>query len=218
MDGTQFQQATGYAIDLLRHSLLPVLTYHSLHHTLEVATFCKRLAELEGIDEKNIQLLLTAAHFHDTGLTTISVTNVDIYKAARAVHEEKAVQIAQEILPQYGITAEDINMVSRLIMATKLGRAPSDLLEQIISDADMSSIGREPEYFMRSSQALRDELESFGIWIPDAEWYQNQKELLETHVYHTPSARDLFEVNRSLNVAVIQSKLDGLSSGHTPGG
>jgi hypothetical protein len=79
----------------------------------------------------------------------------------------------------------------------------------------MSSIGREPEYFMRSSQALRDELESFGIWIPDAEWYQHQKELLETHVYHTPSARDLFDINRSLNIAAIQSQLDGLSSQHT---
>ena len=217
MDGTQFQQATGYAIDLLRHGLLPALTYHSLHHTLEVATFCKRLAELEGIDEKNIRLLLTAAHFHDTGLTSISVMDVDVYKSTRAVHEEKAVQIAQEILPGYGIPAQEINTVSRLIMATKWGRAPSDLLEQIISDADMSSIGREPAYFMRSSQALRDEMESFGIWIPDAEWYQNQKELIETHVYHTPSARSLFEANRSLNVAAIQSELDGLSSGQIPG-
>ena len=90
MDGTQFQQATGYAIDLLRHNLLPVLTYHSLHHTLEVATFCKRLAELEGIDEKNIQLLLTAAHFHDTGLTSISSIDVDVYNAAPAIARGKS--------------------------------------------------------------------------------------------------------------------------------
>jgi len=196
MDGTQFQQATGYAIDLLRRGLLPSFTYHSLHHTLEVANFCKHLSELEGIDEKNMRLLLTAAHFHDTGLTTISGINVEAYNAVRAVHEEKAVQIAEGVLPEYGITKEEIHTVSRLIMATKWGRTPADLLEQIISDADMSSLGREPDYFMRSSQALREELESFGIWIPDVEWYQNQKELIETHSYHTPSARNLFEANR----------------------
>lgn len=212
MDGTQFQQATGYAIDLLQRGLLPVFTYHSLHHTVEVANFCKRLAELEGIDENNIHLLMTAAYFHDTGLTTISTLNAETYNSVRAVHEEKAVQIGRQILPEYGYTTEELDTVTRLIMATKWGRAPSDLLEQIISDADMSSIGREPEYFMRSSQALRDELESFGIWIPDVEWYQNQKELLETHVYHTRSARSLFEVNRSLNVAVIRAQLDGLDS------
>jgi predicted metal-dependent HD superfamily phosphohydrolase len=217
MDDSQFQQATGYAIDLLQHGLLSVFTYHSLHHTQEVAKFCRRLAELEGIDEKNTRLLLTAAHFHDTGLTTISSINVDAYTAVRAVHEETAVQIARHILPGYGFTAEEINTVSRLIMATKWGREPTDLLEQIISDADMSSIGREPEYFMRSSQALRDELESFGIWIPDVEWYQNQKELLETHVYHTPSARGLFDANRSLNAAAMRTQLDGLSAPDTHG-
>jgi len=210
MDSSQFQQATRYAIDLLQSSLLPVFTYHSVNHTLEVANFCKRLAELEGIDEKNTQVVQTAAYFHDTGLTTISGISVDAYNAARAVHEERAVQIAQEILPGYGISTQEISIVSRLIMATKWGRIPADPLEQIISDADMSSLGREPDYFMRSSQALRNELESFGILIPDVEWYQNQKELIETHVYHTPSARSLFETNRSLNLAVIQSQLDDL--------
>ena len=210
MDDSKFQQASQYAIDLLRRQILPVFTYHNVDHTLAVVNTCNRLADLEGIDEENRQLLLLAAHFHDTGLTAISSTDPEAFNAGRAVHEEMAVQIAREILTKYGFAEKEIEVVARLIMATKWGHSPADLLEQIITDADMSSIGRETEYFMRSSNALRDELKSFGIESRDVEWYETQKELLETYAYHTASARKLFDGNRRANSAVVQSQLNQL--------
>ncbi len=208
MDNHNFQQAAQSAIDLLQHKMLPAFTYHNLDHTLAVVSACARLAELEGIDESNQRLLLLAAYFHDTGLTTVSRADLDTYNAGRAVHEEKAVQIAQDVLSAYGCKEEEIETVTRLIMATKWGHSPVDLLEQIIADADMSSVGQATNSFMRSNRALLTELRSFGLKIRDEEWYQTQKEWIESCVYHTPSARNLFDKNRLLNMIAIQSYMN----------
>jgi len=212
VDHSKFQQATQYAIDLLKREILPAFTYHNVNHTLQMSKVCNQLAELEGIDEENRRLLLVAAYFHDTGLTAISNTSLEAFNTGRAVHEEKAVQIARTILSTYDFNAEELELITRLIMATKWAHMPLDVLEQIISDADMSSIGQTVDAFMQSSEALLKELRSFGIEIGDTEWYENQKELVETYVYHTPSARRLFDGNRLLNRAAVESYLDTLKS------
>jgi len=212
MDDQKFQQATQYATELLQREMLPAFTYHNVGHTLEVVDSCNRLADLERIDEENLRLLLVAAYFHDVGLTAITSTDLDSFESRRSIHEETAVQIARAILPTYGFETEELKTIARLIMATKWGHTPEDVLEQIISDADMSSIGQETNYFMSTSEGLLDELRAFGIEIKETDWYENQKELLETYVYHTVSARSLFDVNRPLNIVAIQSHLDALNS------
>ena len=205
MDSHKFQQAAQYAINLLQHKILPVFTYHNLDHTLDVVDACSHLAALEGIDEENCQLLLIAAYYHDTGWIAISRMDADTYNAGRALHEQRAVQIAREILPTYGFTPEEIETITRLIIATKLGHTPMDILEQVIADADMSPIGQNPSSFLRTNAALRRELKAFGMTVKDAEWYENQKEFLDRCSYYTASARELFDKNRLLNSVVVQS-------------
>ena len=212
MDHSKFEQAAQYAIDLLQREMLPAFAYHNVDHTLEMVKACNRLADLEGIDEKSHRLLTVAAYFHDTGLTAISSTDLEEFNAGRAIHEEKAVQIAQDFLSTCDFEEEELKTITRLIMATKWASTPSDILEQIISDADMASIGQPTDSFMRSSNALREELRAFGIENEEIEWNESQKELLETYEYHTASARSLFDSNRLVNSAAIQSHLDSLNS------
>src|SRR5215216_188826 len=201
MDHSKFELAAHYAIDLLQREMLPAFAYHNVDHTLEMVKTCNQLADLEGIDEKSHRLLTVAAYFHDTGLTAVSSTDLEAFNAGRAIHEEKAVQIAQDFLSTCDFEEEELKTITRLIMATKWGYTPSDILEQIISDADMSSLGQASDSFMRSSNALREELRAFGIENEETEWYENQKELLETYTYHTASARNLFDGNRFVNSA-----------------
>ena len=213
MENSKFQRASEYAISLLQRELLPAFTFHNVNHTVdEVVRYCSHLAEIEEIDEKNHRLLLVAAYFHDTGLTAIQRLDLETFEAGRSVHEEKAVEIIDEILPAYGFEIEEIQTVARLIMATKWAHMPKDILEQVIRDADMSSLGQATDYFVHSSDALHRELESFGIGIEDADWYMEQKELLETYVYHTMSARNLFDANKLLNISAMQARLDALNS------
>jgi HD superfamily phosphodiesterase len=213
MDDSKFQQAAQYAMDLMRREILPAFTYHNAAHTLAVVNACNRLAELEGIDEESLRLLLLAAYFHDTGLTSISSTDPDVFQSGRAVHEERSVQIARNFLSDCDLGEQEMEVIARLIMATKLGHIPTDRLEQIISDADMSSLGQVTETFMVSSEALLQELRSFGVETGDnIEWYKSQKQLLKTYAYHTPAARTLFDENRLLNLAAVQSHLSALHS------
>jgi HD superfamily phosphodiesterase len=208
MDDAKFQAASKYAADLLERKLIPALAYHNVSHTLDVVRFCNTLAEMEGVDEESRQLLLVAAYFHDTGLTGITNTDLEAFNAARSIHEERAVEIAREILPAYGFEPNEMDLITSLIMATKWDHAPENLLEQIISDADISSIGRETDYFMITSDALRAELSAFGIENAEREWFENQKEFVGTYKYHTASARRLFDAQRHLNVTAIQARLD----------
>ena len=212
MENSRFQRASEYAINLLQRELLPAFTFHNVNHTVdEVVRFCNRLADLEKIDEESRRLLLVAAYFHDTGLATIQGLDLDTFNAGRAVHEEQAVKIIYEILPAYGFEIEEVQTVARLIMATKWAHIPGDILEQIIRDADMGALGEATDYFMHISDALQQELRSFGMVIEDADWYANQKDLLETHVFHTMSARNLFDSNKLVNAAAMQARLNALN-------
>lgn len=212
METSRFQHASEYAINLLERDLLPAFTFHNVNHTVdEVVRYCNRLAELEEIDEESRPLLLVAAYFHDTGLTAIQGLDLDTFNSGRSVHEEKAVEIMYGILPAYGFEIAEIQTVARLIMATKWTHIPGDLLEQIIRDADMSALGEATDYFVRTSDALRRELRSFGMVIEDADWYADQKELLETHEFHTMSARNLFDANKLVNAAAMQARVDALN-------
>ena len=212
MENSRFQRATEYAVNLLQRELLPAFTFHNVNHTVdEVVYYCNRLAELEEIDEESRRLLLVAAYFHDTGLTTIQGLDLDTFEAGRSVHEEKAVEIIHEILPAYGFEIGEIQTVARLIMATKWTHVPGDILEQITRDADMSALGAATDYFVHISDALQRELRSFGMVIADADWYANQQELLETHVFHTMSARNLFDANKLVNAAAMQARLEALN-------
>jgi predicted metal-dependent HD superfamily phosphohydrolase len=212
MNDQRFQSAADYAIDLLQRKLLPAFTYHSVDHTLEVVSQCGRLAELEGINDEHRNLLLLAAYFHEVGLTEISKTDLDAFEAGRSVHEQKAVEVAREVLPRYGFGPEELETITRLIMATKWGHRPSDVLEQIISDADMSSLGQTIDQFMHISEILLAELRAFGNEIEEVDWYENQKELVGTYTFHTASAHSLFDANKLLNTAAVQSHLDVLRS------
>lgn len=211
MDESKFQAAVDYAIDFLRQKLFPALAYHDVSHTLDVVKACDQLAELEGVAEEFRGLLLVAAYFHDTGLTTISNTDQEAFNAARSVHEAKGAEIARKVLPRFGFQADELEVIDRLILATKWDHEPQSLLEQIISDADISSIGGETDHFMSTSDGLRAELAAFGFENTDKEWLENQKEFVESYDFHTASAHRLFDENRLLNVNAIQARLDALS-------
>ena len=65
--------------------------------------------------------LLLAVLLHDTGYSQ-DVTN----------HEEESTIIAKEFLTEQNISNQQIEKISRLIMATKMEHEPIDLLEKII--------------------------------------------------------------------------------------
>jgi len=115
-----------FIFDKLEKGLPTNLYYHNLKHTVDVYTQVELIGRAEGVDHEEMLLLRTAALFHDAG----HLIDYD-------THEEMAVKLAREILPEYQYSDEQINLISELIMSTKLPPQPKSLLEEIMCDADL---------------------------------------------------------------------------------
>ncbi len=190
-----YEQAKAYAARRLASELPRTAYYHSARHTLDdVLPAAARLAKAEGVQGNDLLCLLTAACFHDIGHIEQSEN-----------HEKISVRIASEVLPGFGYSPDQIRLISALIMATKVPQHPVTLLEKIIVDADMDSLGRDD--FLRVSRALRDELAAAGIHYTDADWYQYQIDFLEAHDYFTQAAHDLRDEGKRRNLVVLHRLL-----------
>jgi uncharacterized protein len=195
MDRQNFEKAKQYALQRLESELSPGLFYHGLMHTTEdVVPATEKFAEGEGIKGESVDLLLTAAWFHDLG-----------FIEGRTGHEVIGARIASEVLPGLGFSIEQIQTVRNVIIATVIPQSPKTILGQIMADADLDVLGRDD--FMIRNANLRRELAFFGQEFTDLQWFSDQLRFLETHTYFTASARALRDAGQAKNVAELKKKL-----------
>lgn len=195
MDQQSFEKAKQYALDRLTWELSPGLSYHSLKHTLlEVIPAIETIAAGEGVRGEDLLLLYTAAWFHDLGFIEV-----------RTGHEAVAAHLAKTVLPGFGYTADQIQLISNIIQATVIPQNPTTLLEKIMADADLDVLGR--DIFWERNADLRQEFAFFGTILSDTIWYTDQLRFLETHTYHTPTARKLRDTGRQKNITLLKKAL-----------
>ena len=187
-----FEQAWQYAQTRLERELSPLLKFHSVDHTRDdIVPAVDRLATLLSLSDEQMLLLRTAAWYHDLG-----------FVQQRIDHEMVSIKIAHAVLPQFGFNQEQVTTVEQLILATRLPQQPQTLLEQILADADLDSLGRED--FLVTSLALRDELAAFGEESTLLEWYTRQHQFLHDHRYFTDAARLLRSEGKQRNLEILQ--------------
>lgn len=174
-------------------SLSPLLTYHSLDHTRMVCEAVVKLCRLENISTKEEDLLFTAALFHDMG-----------FLECREGHEEASTQMARSILPAFDYTSEEIETISKYILATRSGTTPQTMEEKIMKDADLFYLGTD-EYFSISA-LLFTELKNFNLIKNENEWLQLQIGFLQKHRFHTESAASLGEATKQKTLLLLQQK------------
>lgn len=165
-----------FVLDKLSKNLSPALTYHGLHHTLDVVKNVLILAKLEGITKpQDLKILEAAAWFHDIGFITTAIG-----------HEEESCRIAEDILPQFGFSTPEIDQIKGLIMATKIPQMPQNKLEMVLADADLDYLGRDD--FDRISDSLFFELKESKVVQNRNDWNKIQVKFLSSHKYWTASA------------------------------
>ncbi len=153
-------------------ALAPRLLYHNLNHLKDVAKIAKKYALLEGLNSQDVFILETAGLLHDI-----------VYKPNENDNEEKSVEASKNILLKAGYSLEEIEKVSKLILATKIPRNPKNILEMIISDADFDYLGRED--FWERTELLRLEME-----LDKEKWYSEiEPDFLNKIKYYTGPAR-----------------------------
>ena len=190
-----FEAAQRYAVERLQRELSPLITYHTLAHTLnEVAPAADRIAALEGVTGEDLLLLRTAAVYHDVG-----------YVEQQHDHEAGSVRIAVAALPGFGYAPAQVETIVGIILATELPQTPHTLLERIMADADLSVLGQ-ANYLARNA-SLREELAAFGTVVTDALWYSHQLQFIRDHRYFTASARRLCDTQKQINIAALAALL-----------
>jgi hypothetical protein len=107
------------------------------------------------------------------------------------------------MLPVFNYSSNQIERICELIMSTKLPPKPTDLLENIICDADLDYLGRSD--FIPVSNTLYEELKAQNKMNSLNEWNKIQVKFISGHQYFTKTARKLREVNKQLQIERIQS-------------
>ena len=192
MKPPDYNGALEYARKRLIGELLPILRYHNLHHSFgEVLPAALLLADQVGVAEDDLKLLQVAAVYHDIG-----------WIVQGEGHEKIGVEICKQSLPTFGFSAEQIRRIAGMIMATRLPQSPHNILEEILADADMFTLGSD-DFWPRNAD-LRYELEALGDAVSDKEWYQSQLEFLEIHQYHTVVARNERDLRKKAYIAELR--------------
>lgn len=190
-----FTAAETYILNKLKTELPDNLFYHSYNHVLDVLNSAIMYAKLEGISDYEILLLKTAVLFHDSGFTIQSKD-----------HEAIGCNIVKDVLPNFEYSAEEIDLICGMIMATKVPQSPTTHLQQIICDADLDYLGRDD--FWEIGNNLFRELSIYGILTDEKEWNKLQLKFLSNHNYFTNSAKNLRSDKKALHVNTIKEIVD----------
>ena len=177
----------------LKKELSANLSYHGLHHTLEVLNVCNQYIRRLKINSHDAYLLRTAALTHDVGILWT-------YNG----HEEVAVDYANEILPEYGYTIKDLQKIAGMIIATKIPQQPKTQLEKIICDADLDYLGTNDFYTIGNT--LKKEFLAYKVINNNEEWDRLQVNFLSKHHYHTAFAKKNREPKKHAYLNEIKKK------------
>lgn len=178
----------------LKEELPETLYYHGRHHTLDVLASLSHICREEGVDGTDLLLLKTAALLHDSGFTI-----------AAADHETLGCDITRQILPGYGYSAEEIEVVCGMIMATKIPQSPKTKLEEIICDADLDYLGRNDFYPI--SKSLFKELQARGVMQDENEWNKLQVKFLTAHHYFTQTCINSREAEKQKRIEELKGAI-----------
>ena len=190
-----YMKAERHIMKILETELSPKLLYHSINHTIDVTQAVERLAIMEGITDEDLFLLKSAATYHDAGF-------IEKYDK----NEEIGMRLAREILPKYGYTQEQIDIIDGLIKATEIPQSPNTHLQQIMCDADLDYLGRDD--FHEIADLLRRELREHGKLNSDRMWDEIQIKFLDQHTYFTKSAIRLRQAKKEKHIQEIKDKLE----------
>lgn len=169
--------------------------YHSMKHTLDVVIQAEMIAIAEGVDDESLYVLKTAALLHDIG-----------FIQAYDNHENISVNIAKDMLPKEGYSQSQIDDVCRLIMSTKLGTEPKDLLEKVLCDANFDYLGRD-DFSCVSKNLYKELLELRKIKKNEYEWSVGQLKFLQEHKFYTNYSRNKRNSTKVKHIQDIQEKI-----------
>ena len=166
-------RAGRYVTRLLIRQLPEGRVFHNLHHTINVVQGVIKIGRKEGLKPKQIEELVLAAWFHDTG-------HVETYTG----HEAVSMRLAREWLEKQDYPADRIAQVLRCIEVTTMPQQPQTPMENVMCDADLYHLSFQS--YDHYQEMLREEWRrELGIDMTDEDWDRANTTFLTQHRYFT---------------------------------
>lgn len=196
MDYNQiYKRVENYVVGLYDKTLHPELVYHNLEHTRNVVSKTKEIAGHYELSERNMLIVYIAAWFHDIGY---------LYTEPET-HEEKGAEIMTKFMTDQSREMDLVDEIEQCIMATKPGKKPANLCEQILKDADTYHLGTKDFRVLNKLVIAENKLRDPNFSTEES----NRKvvELLEKHHFYTSYCKDRLSEGKQKNLKKLKKKL-----------
>ncbi len=197
MEERILQEARAYIRTLFEEKGREGLTYHDIAHTEYVAGQARLIGQHSGLNPGELNLVETAAWFHDSGFIIQSED-----------HESESKNLARNFLGEKGVSGDLIEKVTGCIEATRMPQDPGDnLLAKVLCDADMAYLSE--EFYIQRTNLLRKEWNHESEQkLSRKEYYEETIELFGNHRYFTTYARSTFSPGKEKNLQLLHSLLE----------
>jgi predicted metal-dependent HD superfamily phosphohydrolase len=186
--------ASEYVFNLFKDNLPAEYVYHNYRHTLDTVKACKALARAYDLSGRDLEVLLLAAWFHDTG-----------YVRAYEGHEQHSADILTTYL-EGSYKEEDLAEIRALILSTQYKGNPDGTLQEILHDADYINTGKKK--FRERAELLRIEWERvLHKTFSASEWAEAQLNFLLSVDFKTPEAAALYGAQREENIRLQRERI-----------
>lgn len=182
-----------YVESFLNDNLSEKIYYHNLDHTLEVVEASYEVGKGSALSDENLETVLIAAWFHDTG-----------YSKGMVGHEVKSKEIAERFLRENKVEEKKIAEVCGCIIATKLPQRPTSKIEEVLCDADLFHLSTKD--FLKKSELLRKEFSlDLDNEIEDREWLKESIKFLKKHNYFTEYGKEKLFPAKKKNIKKLKA-------------
>ncbi len=186
--------AKTHVIDFYQKNIGAEYVFHDIQHIKNVVGAVQVIGKACRLSDRELELLQLAAWFHDCG-----------YVEGAEEHEERSCTFAVDFFSKHNLPEQDLDVITRCIMATKLPFKPKDLLEEIMCDADLSHLGKEI-YWDRCGRLRQELLMTRSILMSEQEWIQFEIDFMGNHNYFTKAAQELYLKRKLKHIKQLQKQ------------
>ncbi len=190
-----YKKVENYVVGLFDKTSTPNLLFHNLQHTKKVVERTKQIAAHYNLSENDMLILFVAAWFHDTGHLF-----VEPHK-----HEDKSAEIMSNFITEYSKDEELIKEIENCILATKSPRNPSNLLQEIICDADTYHLGTK-EFKKTNKKVFKEYILREGE-MSKTLYNDKTLDMLKAHQFFTNYAQKQLNEKKQENIISLEKKV-----------
>ena len=167
--------------------------YHNLTHIEDCLSIFDQTKSL-AVHPEEVEL---AIWFHDS-----------VYDTRRNDNEQRSAEWAKAVIIQTGVRSVIAERVSYSILATHHNTEITDTDSQLMADADLSMLGREPVVFWQYEENIRKEYS----WVSESLFREKRIKVLQgfldrQHIYYHQMYRNRFEEKARVNIEQAILKL-----------